>query len=146
MADYYELLVKEYLEQKGFAVRLNVRFLKTIGYSDIDVLAINPTERAVIVGEVKAPSLGRKEIEHENVDFNDIHLQNKVKELIGNTNFSKYIFCWAVDDKVRDYALRNFQIYIVQFWEIINYFIEKVTSIRQKNRWIYDQSYPNTML
>ena len=39
LADYYELLVKEYLETDGFVVRLNVRFKKDKGISDIDVLA-----------------------------------------------------------------------------------------------------------
>lgn len=55
MADYYELLVKEYLEQKGYVVRLNVRFKKEKGgTSDIDVLAFKCNEGKTIVGEVKA--------------------------------------------------------------------------------------------
>jgi hypothetical protein len=146
LADYYELLVKEYLEQKGFVVRLNVKFLKNTGYSDIDVLAVNLTQETTIVGEVKAPSLSRKEIEHENEDFNDPHLGDKIRELLGHSNFEKYMFCWSVEDSVKTYALKNFQIKVVEFWEIINFLIEKVINARQSKRWIYDQSYPNTML
>ena len=44
VVDFYEQMVKEYLEQQGFTVRLRVRFFKTRGYSDIDVFAINLTE------------------------------------------------------------------------------------------------------
>lgn len=146
LADYYELLVKEYLEQKGFVVRLNVKFLKNKGYSDIDVLAINLTQKTTIVGEVKGLSLSRKEIEHENEDFNDPHLRDKMQELLGHSNFRKHIFCWSVEDSVKTYAHENFQVEVVEFWEIINFLIEKVTSARQSKRWIYDQAYPNTML
>jgi len=44
LVDFDEQMVKEYLEQQGFTVRLRVRFFKTRGYSDIDVFAINLTE------------------------------------------------------------------------------------------------------
>ena len=70
LVDYYEKMVKEYLEQQGYAVRLCIRFLKTRGYSGIDVFAINPIQEKTIVGEVKAYGLNKKEIDHENEDFN----------------------------------------------------------------------------
>jgi hypothetical protein len=145
LADYYELLVKEYLEQQGFVVRLNVRFRKKKGYSDIDVLAFNCNQGTTILGEVKAASLRQNEIKKEDEDFNDPYLADKVNELIGQTNFEKCIFCWSVEDEVKK-LVEEYKIKVIQFFEIINFLIEKVVSSRKKNRWIYDQSYPNTML
>ena len=146
LADFYEQMVKEYLEQQGFTVRLRVRFFKTRGYSDIDVLAINLTEGRAIVGEVKAASLTNKRIDNEKNDFDDPKLQDKVKELIGDKPYSKYIFCWSVEESTKKYALEKHQITVIQFWEIINYFIERVRKSRKKGKWIYDQTFPNTML
>ena len=77
---------------------------------------------------------------------NDPHLKDKVKELIGNSIFEKYIFCWSAEDEVKKYAYDNYRIIIVQFPEIINSLIGKVSKSRENNKWIYDQSYPNTML
>jgi len=146
LADYYEQMVKEFLELQGYTVRLRIRFFKTRGYSDIDVFAINPVEEKIIVGEVKGVSLGIKEIDHEYDDFNDPHLLNKVKELTGNSNYSKYIFCWSAEADTKKYALEKYHITIIQFWEIINQFIERVRIAREKGKWIYDQTFPNTML
>ena len=35
---------------------------------------------------------------------------------------------------------------VVQFWDIINHFIERARKSRKKGKWIYDQTFPNTML
>ena len=147
MADYYELLVKEYIEQKGDVVRLNVRFKKEIGgTSDIDVLAFKCDEGKTIVGEVKAATLKEKQTKHEDSDFNDLHLKDKVKELIGSSSFEKCIFCWSVDDETKKYAQDYHGIQITQFPETINDFINKAVSTREKGNWTYDQSYPNIMM
>lgn len=146
LADFYEQMVKEYLEQQGFAVRLRVRFLKTRGYSDIDVLATSLTDGKAIVGEVKAASLTNKAIDNEKNDFDDPRLRDKLKELVGDKSYSMYIFCWSVEDSTKEYALEKHQITVIQFWEIINHFIERVRESREKGKWIYDQTFPNTML
>jgi hypothetical protein len=146
LADYYELLVKEYLEKKGFMVTLNVKFLKNKRESDIDVLAIDPKKDSVIVGEVKDAQLSEKQIDHENSDFNDKNLKNKVKEITGHDNFSKVIYCWSVQDSVKKDAPSKYKIEIIEFWEIINYLIGKVQPEIQKNKWEYETAYPNTML
>jgi len=133
LANYYELLVKEYLEKKGYTLRLNVDFLKNKVHSDIDVLAVNTLLKKVIVGEVKADPLSKKQIDHENSDFNDTNLVNKVKEIIGSTtNFSKFIYCWSVQDNVKKDALTKYKINIIQFWEIINSLIDEVEKLNQK--------------
>jgi hypothetical protein len=146
LADYYEQMVKEYLEQKGFTVRLRVRFFKTRGFSDIDVFAVNISEGKVIVGEVKTASLTNKRIDDEVDDFNDPRLQEQIKRLIGDKPYSKYIFCWSIDENTKKYALEEHEVTVIQFWEIINHFIERVRKSRQKGKWIYDQTFPNTML
>lgn len=97
-------MVKEYLEQQGYTVRLCIRSFKTRGYSDIDVFAVNPINETIIVGEVKGFGLSIKEVDKENDDFNDPHLLNKVKELTGNSCFSKYIFCWSAEEDTKKYA------------------------------------------
>ena len=146
LADFYEKMVKEYLEQQGYTVRLRIRFFKTGGFSDIDVFAINSVNEKIIVGEVKGPTLGKKQIDQENNDFNNSHLLKKIKELAGDSKYSKYVFCWSVTEETKEYALKKYQITIIQFWEIINQFIGRVKKVREKGKWIYDQTFPNTML
>lgn len=125
MADYYELLVKEFLEREEFIVRLNVKFSKNKGHSDIDVLAVN-SSKSVMVGEVKDAILSTEQIDNEETDFEDSNLKNKVKEITGRTNFSKFVFCWEVKDNVKKYAFTNYKIIIIQFWEIIDSIIYDV--------------------
>jgi len=48
---------------QGYIVRLCIRFLKTRGYSDIDVLAINPITQKIILGEVKGYGINKKTID-----------------------------------------------------------------------------------
>ena len=67
LADFYEQMVKEYLEQQGYTAKLRVRFFKTRGYSDIDVLAINLADGKIIIGEVKAASLTKTTVQKKSV-------------------------------------------------------------------------------
>jgi len=150
LADYYERLVKEYLELEGFLVKLNITFSKgKRGLPpDIDVIAINPSNGKIIVGEVKGTFLERKDVDTENRDFNDPHLQDKVKQILGQEAYDKYIFCWGVDENAKGYAKEKHQIHVVQFWEIVNYLIDKVRELRRKDRYRYESGieYPNLML
>jgi len=148
LADYYERLVKEYLELMGFLVRTNTRFKKGRGWGDIDIIAIDSSRSQIIVGEVKTRSMGKTDIDGENEDFNNLSQQNKIKEILGNENYDKYIFCWGADEEVKRYAKENYGIHILQFWEIINYLIDKVREIRHKGRWRYERGigFPNLML
>lgn len=145
MADYYELLVKEYLEQQGYVVRLDVKFKKNKGNSDIDILAVPCKDGKTIVGEVKSISLSKNGLIQEENDFNNSHLKDKVKELIGDSAFEKYIYCWSVEDDVKKDADKS-GIKIIQFPEIINELIKRVVKTRESEKWIYEKSYPNTML
>lgn len=150
LADYYERLVKEYLELEGFLVKLNTKFSKGKrgGPPDIDVIAINPSNGKIIVGEVKGTGLEKKDVDTENRDFNDPHLQDKVRQIFGQETYDEYIFCWGVDEDTKSYAKEKYQIHIVQFWEIVNYLINKVRELGRKKRYRYERGieYPNLML
>lgn len=145
MADYYERLVKEFLELQGYAVRLNIKFLKNKKNSDIDIIAVNSRNGDVIVGEVKDVVLSKKQIDTEKSDFNEPNLVLKVKEIVGHDNFSKQVFCWSAKDQDKQEAL-NHGIRIREFRELIDFLLKEVQNRNIKNQWFYETECPNIML
>jgi len=145
----YESIVKEYLELCGNClVRLDMKFKKDKGWSDIDILAIcfDDEHKKPIVGEVKAFELGISEVK----DINDNHFNHpsfKEKlESVGIHDYQKYIFCWDVDDDVREYARKN-DIKIKCYREIVaELYTKEIKPMREKGHWFYHEQYPFTTL
>jgi hypothetical protein len=169
LAEYYENFVKEYLELQGFFVMQNVKFKKENesgrkAISDIDIIAINPCMHTcsdkcvldpIIVGEVKASVsfTNKNQVDDEIKDFNNKKLEAKVKEILGDDNYSRYIFCWDANEETRKYAekdLKDKPIKIREFWEIIEYLIdktiEKTKNEAGKRKYLYEPEHPNLML
>ncbi|MFH0748730.1 MAG: hypothetical protein V1915_02265 [Candidatus Bathyarchaeota archaeon] len=149
MSEVYEMFVKEYLEfVEEFSVRLDCRFKKNRGWSDIDIIGIkikNGNSR-IIVGEVKAKTLSKKDIDNEIVDFEHPALKQRILELFGNENYEKWIFCWTMKEKELAYA-KSVGINIKQFPEIIDELFKIIENEReQRKRWIYEKNYPNLIL
>jgi len=98
--------------------------------------------------EVKGERLGKKQIDKENEDFNNINQRKRIQEILGHTNYDKYIFCWGVNEETKRYAEEKYQIHIVPFWKIVNHLIDRVRDLGQKDRYRYERGieYPNLML
>ena len=155
MPDYYVALVKEYLERKDFIVRTETKYkirrkdsrgvLRT-SYGDIDILAVTIKDDAVdelIIGEVKAEPKTKKAIKEINQrKFESKYVRQKIKDLFGSTNYTKYLFCWSWKMETRKYA-EGIGIRPVSFEEIMNYLLKKV---EENLGWFYLKDYPNLML
>ena len=155
MPDYYVALVKEYLELQDFIVRTETKYkirkkdkrgIERTSWGDIDILAMKAKDNNVfeaIIGEVKAEYKTEKEIEEINEDkFENLYVKQKLEELLGTTNYKKYLFCWSWHPMRREFA-EKLGITPVSFDEIITYMLKKV---EEHKGWFYLMDYPNLML
>jgi hypothetical protein len=145
MTDFYESLVKEYLELKGYLVRTRTRFKKNRRWSDIDVIGVEAKYGKVvhlIVGEVKGESLNSKRVEELNKWMESQELKSKISELFGSTEFEKWIYCWSMEKETKEYA-RTLDINICEFVDIIKYLRDR---IKEKKGYFYEEEHPNLML
>jgi len=148
VSSVYELLVREYLEfVHDYFVRQDVKFRKSRGYGDIDIVAVQLESGKVVdalVGEVKSWSLNRKVIDEIEERFNDEGFQERLKEL-GLVNPRKFIFCWATTSEIKEYASQK-GITVIDFSDIVDELREKVKELRKEGRWFHDVHYPITTL
>lgn len=128
--NFYEKLVRKYLEERGWLVRSRVKFWKMRsdkkkgGWSDIDIIAAKNDK--VIVGQVKGESQDKEDIEQINKDFESARLKEKVSEIAGTSEFQKWVYCYSVDNEVKNYAKDNFNVEMRSFGEILRWAFNKV--------------------
>ena len=126
----YEKLVREYLEERGWLARSRVKFWqkrngkKKGGWSDLDIIATKNGK--VIVGQVKAESQNKEDIEQINKDFESARLKAKVVEIAGTREFQKWVYCYSVDNEMRKYAKDNFNIEMCSFGEVLIWVFDEV--------------------
>lgn len=128
--NFYEKLVREYLEERDWLVRSRVKFWqrrndkKKGGWSDIDIIAVKNDK--VIVGQVKAEFQNKEGIERINADFESARLKAKVLKIAGTSEFQKWVYCYSVDNEMRNYAKDTFNIGMCSFGEILKWVFDKV--------------------
>lgn len=117
MPDYYVALVKEYLERQDYIVRTEIKYkmkekdkrgiLRT-NWGDIDIVAVKIEDNKIselILGEVKAEYQTEKEIQEINENkFENLHVKQRLLELIGSSRYKKYLYCWSWKTKTRKFA------------------------------------------
>lgn len=128
--NFYEKLVREYLEERGWLVRSRVKFWqrrtdkKKGGWSDIDIIAAKNDK--LIVGQVKAESQNKEDIARINEDFESASLKEKVLKIAGTSEIQKWVYCYSVDNEMRKYAKDNFNIEMCSFGEILRWVFDEV--------------------
>jgi hypothetical protein len=156
MADLFEQIVADYLTEKGYLTKLNVKYRKEDDKgsdSDIDVLAVHGRDHTVVVGDCKSWQYGfagdwmldptRQSSERQRGYFKAVFLPEwaeglarRVQEEFGTRKFTYTIYCTWLDGQCTQLKQRTVagnQIDVVTLTDIICETVQRIKAKKTRS-------------